>query len=420
MSAFRSSRAAVLELAARYKELVLQLESEKTSNTSRTPEEIEAAEKLLFKEMCEICLWGNATDLSLLTSLTYEDLQKLQGSKARQASEQKILVDDLPAAYDALKKAQRNAGNKDRRVDIVLDNAGFELFVDFILAGYLLSADLATTIVLHPKSFPWYISDVTPNDILILLNALADPQAFYQTPSEDDKYAGRTHEPLSEKEMDELAFLFERWSKLHQEGKIVIRPNSFWTQAHSYWRLPTIEPSLFEDLKESELVIFKGDLNYRKLTADVSLAPRGLGSMARFFFFSLTLILGRSCGTPPLPSPPLSVPWAATPTSASWPCAPARPTSSLVSRRAKMKSYERRRAAVAIAARDDGVGAANGRWCSSAMGRKKTTVLNMNTFFLGYKLPKEIGEVKRFRNFLSLQKDFLLRELFNVSVFLQV
>jgi hypothetical protein len=49
-----------------------------------------------------------------------------------------------------------------------------------------------------------------------------------------------------------------------------LRPNTFWTAGGSFWRLPKTEPSLAEDMKESELVIFKGDLNYRKLTADVS------------------------------------------------------------------------------------------------------------------------------------------------------
>ncbi|KAF3356702.1 hypothetical protein VdG1_03639 [Verticillium dahliae VDG1] len=147
INTFRSSRPAVLELAARFKELVQQLEA----NGSATQDE--AAEKLLFAEMCEICLWGNATDLSLLTSLTYEDIQKLQGSEARKASEKNILANDLPAAYAVLKQAVAE-GKKERRVDIVLDNAGFELYVDLILAGYLLSAGLATHIVLHPKSIP--------------------------------------------------------------------------------------------------------------------------------------------------------------------------------------------------------------------------------------------------------------------------
>jgi hypothetical protein len=216
--------------------------------------------------MCEICLWGNATDLSLLTSLTYEDIQKLQGSEARKKSEKNILVNDLEAAFESLKKSKG-----DRRVDIVLDNAGFELYVDLILAGYLLSAGLASTVVLHPKSIPWFVSDVVPADFAALLNAIADPQAFYSAPSEDDKHAGKTPAPLSDKEVNELLFLFEQWSDFHQEGRLVLRPNRFWTEGGSYWRLPTSDTRLLEDLKDSELVIFKGDLNYRKLTGDVSL-----------------------------------------------------------------------------------------------------------------------------------------------------
>ena len=270
MSTFKSSRPAVLELAAKYKEIVSQLEQGSSATVSKSADELQLAERMLFTEMCEICLWGNATDLSLLTSLTYEDIQKLQGTDARKASEKNIIANDLPAAYNILKAAKKNSSNKERRVDIILDNAGFELFVDLILAGYLLSVNLATNIVLHPKSIPWFVSDVLPGDFGALLNALADPQTFYTTPSDDDKHSGKTPAPLSEKEVDELSFLFQRWSNFHQEGQLVIRPNRFWTEAGSYWRLPKSEPRLYEDLKESELVIFKGDLNYRKLTGDVS------------------------------------------------------------------------------------------------------------------------------------------------------
>lgn len=267
MSTFKSSRPAVLELAAKYNELTSQLKSDTTS--SKSAEELEDAERLLFTEMCEICLWGNATDLSLLTSLTYEDIQKLQGAEARKTSEKNIIANDLPGAYEALKKARRSRSQQERRVDIILDNAGFELFVDLILAGYLISAGLATQVVLHPKSIPWFVSDVLPADFAALLNALADPQAFYTTPSDDDKVAGREPKPLSQKEVSELSFLFQQWSGFHQEGQLAIRPNLFWTAAGSYWRLPSSEPNLYSDLKDSELAIFKGDLNYRKLTGDV-------------------------------------------------------------------------------------------------------------------------------------------------------
>lgn len=277
MSTFRSSRPAVLELASRCHELM----NEMAKKDAKSREEHEAAEKVLFMEMCEICLWGNATDLSLLTSLTYEDIQKLQGSEARKASEVNIIVNDLEAAYELLKKAQKE-GKQYRQIDIVLDNAGFELYVDLILAGFLLSSGLATNIILHPKSIPWFVSDVIPADFAALLNALASPQAFYSTPSEDEKHSDVTPKPLSQKEIDELSFLFEEWSNFHAEGQLMLRSNRFWTEGGSYWRLPSTAERLHNDLKESELVIFKGDLNYRKLTGDVS------SSLYTFLFGILT------------------------------------------------------------------------------------------------------------------------------------
>ncbi|KAF2714856.1 DUF89-domain-containing protein [Pleomassaria siparia CBS 279.74] len=290
MSTFQSSRSAVVELAVRYKEIVTELELKHTVKGAKTQKELEEAEKILFMEMCEICLWGNATDLSLLTNLSYEDIQKLQGSEARKLSEKNIVVNDLGKAFKVLTDALKS-GVKERRVDIVLDNAGFELFVDLILAGYLLAAGLATTVVLHPKSIPWFVSDVLPQDFAALISALADPQALYSTLSDEDKDAGKKVVPLSDSEVLALKFLFEHWSGLHAEGQLVLRPNIFWTAGGSFWRLPKSEPSLHEDLKESELVIFKGDLNYRKLTADAAwpattpfteaIGPLGPGSGVR-------------------------------------------------------------------------------------------------------------------------------------------
>ncbi|KAL6704599.1 Hairy/enhancer-of-split with YRPW motif protein 2 [Coniothyrium glycines] len=290
IATFKSSRPAVLELAARYRDIVTDLQQKHTVADAQTPEQREAAEKILFTEMCEICLWGNATDLSLLTNLSYEDIQKLQGSEARKASEKNILVNDLGKAFHALTAAYK-AKRNERRVDIVLDNAGFELFVDLILAGYLLASGLATTVVFHPKSIPWFVSDVLPADFGALLSALANPQVFYAGASDDDKTTGKQTQSLSDIDCDNLKFLFQDWSSKHAEGQLVLRPNNFWTTAGSYWRLPKAEPQLHEDLKESELVVFKGDLNYRKLTADAAwpattpfadaIGPMGPGSGLR-------------------------------------------------------------------------------------------------------------------------------------------
>ena len=268
MATFRSSRAGVLELAARYKQIVTQLESSHTIDSSQTQEELDSAEELLFIEMCEICLWGNATDLSLLTNISLDDIKSLQGVEARRKAEKNILVNDLPVAFAVLNKALK-AGKPERRVDFILDNAGFELFVDLVLAGYLLSTGLATTVVLHPKSVPWFVSDVVPTDFAALLNALASPQDFYTKATEDDGPAP----PLEKEEVEELEFLFRRWTSFHTDGNLVIRPHRFWTEGGSYRRLPYAAPELFEDLKQSELVIFKGDLNYRKVAGDLMWDP---------------------------------------------------------------------------------------------------------------------------------------------------
>lgn len=368
MSTFRSSRPAVLELASRYNELTKQLSSKSTS--AQSEEERAAAEKVLFTEMCEICLWGNATDLSLLTNLTYEDIQKLQGSKARKAAEANIIANDFDAAFELLHAAKQQ-GTKERRVDIVLDNAGFELFVDVILAGYLLQADLATTVVLHPKNIPWFVSDVVPKDFADLLTVLVNAKDFYESPSEEDEAKGVTPAKLSAQEAEDLQQLFGNWSQLYAEGKIVLRPNQFWTEGGSYWRLPSTAKDLFEDLKTSELVIFKGDLNYRKLTGDVSFYIPPIPTPS--YSANPLTTTHRLHGIPLPPSPPPSVLSALNQACAHSRFAPAKLMSWSDFLKAKMSVCATQRMEVKIAARENGLGVASLLLCSFAMVRSRIT-----------------------------------------------
>ncbi|KAK8098790.1 uncharacterized protein PG998_012031 [Apiospora kogelbergensis] len=233
MSTFKSSQPAAAELAARYKALVSSLEKDDAAV-------VQAGEEIIFKEIFEICLWGNATDLSLLTNLTYEDIQKLQG------------------VYEKLKRAQ-GAGTSSR-VDIVLDNSGFELYVDLLLAGYLLSSGLAREVVFHPKNIPWFVSDVTPVDFEAIMGVLAHPEVFFGS-SRDDI--------LSE----DLSFLSAQLESFRQGGRLSLRTSSFWTLPCGFAALPRADPELFSELRTSQLVIFKGDLNYRKLTGDRAWDP---------------------------------------------------------------------------------------------------------------------------------------------------
>ena len=44
------------------------------------------------------------------------------------------------------------------RVDIVLDNSGFELVTDLMMGDWLLSTGHVKEVVFHPKNMPWFVS----------------------------------------------------------------------------------------------------------------------------------------------------------------------------------------------------------------------------------------------------------------------
>ena len=46
--------------------------------------------------------------------------------------------------------------------------------------------------------------------------------------------------------------------------------DSFWTYPCVYSELKKVDPQLYSGLAEAKLVIFKGDLNYRKLVGDIN------------------------------------------------------------------------------------------------------------------------------------------------------
>lgn len=99
--------------------------------------------KAAFLELATCCLWGNATDLSLLQGLSHADIQALQktGKAAQKEAEHLILSNQLEHAWDHLKSL------KDARIDIVLDNAGFELYGDLLLGDWLLSTPFCNEVV---------------------------------------------------------------------------------------------------------------------------------------------------------------------------------------------------------------------------------------------------------------------------------
>ncbi|ORY72884.1 DUF89-domain-containing protein [Leucosporidium creatinivorum] len=255
IEAFRSSSKGIHTLATAVAELV---KKGKTDD--------EAVLHADWQAMLEVCLWGNATDLSLLTSLTHEQIQELQsverGSKF-------VLKDDFLKSWEHIKSL------KDARIDIVLDNSGFELFSDLVLADWLLTlSPYASEVVFHPKLMPWFVSDVQPHDFTLTLSSLLDPTFFPSTngATEEEKVA--------------LKEMVQRWQRYVDEGKFRLSTPldlqmgdkggelaDSWTTAYPYSDLPEKAPALLAELQKSSLVIFKGDLNYRKLTSDANWSP---------------------------------------------------------------------------------------------------------------------------------------------------
>ncbi|KAK0554610.1 Hairy/enhancer-of-split with YRPW motif protein 2 [Tilletia horrida] len=239
---FSRSNTAVFELSTRFAEPFAYPDQ-------ATDEEKASARKLLFHELTQVCLWGNATDLSLLINMTEDDIKKLQstGGEHLAATEKNILGNHLESIWKLVNKM------KNGRIDFVLDNAGFELYCDLVYADWLIQSGIASEIHFHGKRIPWFVSDVTRKDWNWLLNV-----CFY----------GSLFPGASDAEMASLKQMAQRWKNYERKGQFVYEQHPFWCTGYTFWSLPAEAPDLFLHLAGSDLVIFKGDLNHRKLTYD--------------------------------------------------------------------------------------------------------------------------------------------------------
>ena len=195
----------------------------------------------VFQNLMLVCLWGNKNDLSL--------------SGGRQVSQDEsplsqlsilapfLLVDDhhrVLAYLDSLRKQQRHT-----RVDFVCDNASFELFSDLCLADFMCAFLLAERVTFHMKSIPWFVSDATRPDVAWLLQRM---QRDRQGPA--------------------LPALAARWKQRFDSGQWSLSADPFWTSPFPFHRMRQEAAPLYRQLENADLVIVKGDLNYRKLVGD--------------------------------------------------------------------------------------------------------------------------------------------------------
>ncbi|KST64545.1 damage-control phosphatase ARMT1 family protein [Mastigocoleus testarum] len=176
-------------------------------------------------------LWGNRVDLSLWSALGDEnraefDIDTQQGH---------ILVDDSEQVANLLTKLQSG------RVDFIVDNAGFELICDLCLVDFILSSGLVSQAKLHLKPHPTFVSDATIKDVLHTIDLLANSNK------------------------GEIASSGQRLQRHLGSEKLILTDNYFWTSPLAAWE---ISDPLKNELGEAELIIVKGDANYRRLLGD--------------------------------------------------------------------------------------------------------------------------------------------------------
>jgi hypothetical protein len=173
-------------------------------------------------------LWGNRADLGFRF-----------GTPAAPggAGSARVIVDHSAELWAALGPAAR--------VVLVADNAGRELLADLALIDHLLQHCHVSSVSLHVKPCPYYVSDAVTPDAVACLRRLA------ATPGSAAEVAHRLHAAMS-------------------RGQVSLYTHEFYCAPWSYHQMPA---DLAAQFAQASLTILKGDLNYRKLVGDRAWPP---------------------------------------------------------------------------------------------------------------------------------------------------
>lgn len=147
-----------------------------------------------------------------------------------------FLIDDCSA--QALQWLLVPTVETEANVAIIVDNAGYEIVSDLLLAFLVLRCEAAPVVVLHVKAYPTFVSDATASDVIATLEVLS------------------AH-------AEEAVSLFGREMLEHvAAGRVQVQPNACWCQPVPLYELP---PGVQRKLAGAKVVFVKGDANYRRL-----------------------------------------------------------------------------------------------------------------------------------------------------------
>lgn len=283
-------------------------------------EQMENAEKDQLKQnfvtLLKLSLWSNKCDLSLTLGSVPESVA--DPIKLITDLKDKLLVDDTSKIVDqVLSKAEAMQKNIDNKTtfkeqcscirlaggvkpepppvdpanpeekkeipcpskmtmpsvvifDIVCDNAGYELFTDLCIAHFLIAKDIVKKVRFHVKKIPWFVSDVTPKDFRYVITECTKASFRKEVPASVPADAGENAEPPAPLVItaEALNKLGAQWLAFVENGTFVVIADDFWTSPHPYKDMKKHDPMLYRKLQFAVGIIFKGDLNYRKLLGE--------------------------------------------------------------------------------------------------------------------------------------------------------
>lgn len=193
-----------------------------------------------FTYYCYRALWGNRADLS--------NLGVAETSMGDQAHH--IILNHTVDAYQFLKEQNGN-------IAYFLDNAGKELLFDLALMDHLLSSGLVTSITCYLKNQPFFVSDAMPWDLFMAIKR------------------------LSASNYEQTRVFANRIIKWLHRGAITVQTPQFLTSSRMYRQMPKV---FYTQLQSYDLVILKGDVNYRRLFGDRHWEPTTSIELAAGYF----------------------------------------------------------------------------------------------------------------------------------------
>ncbi len=183
---------------------------------------------------------GSLKKLNSITSFSEISLLNLMGNKSDLSQSSSYYSEG--SAFELLIDHREKADVKVRncsRIDFILDNSGDELFFDLLMAYWLLKNTGVQKIKLHFKQIPYFVSDALITDYRFLLGSLSHNR--------------------------ELQWFTDDMNNFESDGKMELLAEPFFSSGKLFSYMPE---ELKTELCSSDLLIFKGDLNYRRLIDD--------------------------------------------------------------------------------------------------------------------------------------------------------